>query len=164
MFNVFEIHLRLNHFPIIGLMVVSAMFIHAYFFKKKEIIAVCKVGFILLSLMTVPVYNSGNQAEELVEHKPGYDSEEMEEHEEHAEQAFYAILALGAFSLFTFIFRKNEKISSRLNAILVPASLIVIFLMVLTGYHGGKIKHNELESAASQLQPAESTIEEEGED
>ena len=34
--------------------------------------------------------------------------------------------------------------SSRFNAFLIPIGFVVILLMVITGIHGGKIKHNEL--------------------
>lgn len=157
--NPIEVHLRLNHFPIIGLIVLFLLFAYAYFFKKKEIIVACKVGFVLLSLISIPVYLSGQDSEELLEHKSGYNSEEMEEHEEHAEQAYIAILILGGVSLLSFFFKKNEKISSRFNAFIVPIGFVVILLMVITGIHGGKIKHDELNK--QEVTPTNTQIENE---
>jgi uncharacterized membrane protein len=150
--NAIEVHLRLNHFPIIGLIVLFILFIYAYFFKKKEIIIACKVGFVLLSLMSIAVSRSGEEAEELLEHKIGYNSEEMAEHEEHAEQAYVGILLLGTLSLISFFFKKNEKINSRFNAFIVPIGFVVILLMVITGINCGKIKHSELDGVTPTTQ------------
>ena len=103
----------------------------------------------MLSLISIPVYYSGEESEEMLEHKSGYNSEEMAEHEEHAEQAYIAILIMGAVSVISFFFAKNEKIGNRFNAFLVPIGFVVIMLMVITGIHGGKIKHNELNGDTS---------------
>lgn len=149
--NAIEIHLRLNHFPIIGLIVLFVLFTYAYFFKKNEIITACKVGFVLLTLISIPVYFSGQESEEMLEHQIGYNSEEMEEHEEHAEQAFVAIIIMGLVSLISFLFKNHDKKSQRINAFLVPIGLVVILLMVITGVHGGKIKHNELNGKSNEI-------------
>lgn len=138
------VHLRLTHFPIVGAFILFFFFVYAYFFRKQEILMACKVGYVLFTLITVPVFLSGEPTEEKVEHAAGFDHEEIEEHEEHAKQAFGGMIVLGVLSLIALIARKNENLSKRLNAFILPVNFVVIVLMFIAGMHGGKIRHSEM--------------------
>jgi uncharacterized membrane protein len=153
------VHLRLTHFPIVGALLLFLLFVYAYFFKKQEVILACKVGYVLLTLITIPVFLTGEPTEEKVEHAAGFDHEEIEEHEEHAKQAFGGIIALGLLSLVGLFLRKNENVSKRLNAFIIPVNLVVVILMFIAGMHGGKIRHSEINGDAPAVEAAAEEVE-----
>lgn len=146
------VHLRLNHFPIIGLMVLFSLFVYAYFFKKQELMVPVKVGIVLLSLIAIPLYLSGEPAEERVEHLSGTNNEALEEHEDHAKKAFFLMELTGLICLISLFLRKNENTEKRINAFLIPIVAITLYMMIITGMEGGKIRHSELETTASSNQ------------
>ncbi len=138
------VHLRLNHFPIIGLMVLFGLFAYAYFFRKRELFLPVKVGIVLLSLISIPLYLSGEPAEEKVEHLAGTNNEALEEHEDHAKKAFFFMELTGLICLISLWFGKNEKLERRIHAFLIPIIALTLFMMVITGMEGGKIRHTEI--------------------
>lgn len=158
------VHLRLTHFPIVGGIFLFLLFVYAYFYKKQEILMACKVGYVILALITVPVFLSGEPTEEKVEHNAGFDHEAIEEHEEHAKQAFGGMIVLGVLALTALLFGKNENLTRRMNAFIIPVNLVVIVLMVIAGMHGGKVRHSEINGISPGIEQGESGQEAEDDD
>ncbi len=149
-----RIHLLLNHFPSVGLIIVLLFLVYGLFTAKHQITAFCRVALVLLAIMTVVVNNSGENAEEKLEHQTGFNSEMMEEHEEAAEFAFWAMMGLGAFSLLIMIIGiKNKGLAKKLDYVMLVLALFVCVIMVRTGNIGGKIRHSEI-TTESTLTPA----------
>lgn len=92
-------HLAFTHFPIVGTII--GMFILAYgqFAKNDEFKKVAFATFILMSLLTIPVFLTGEEAEETVEHLTGISEQLIENHEELAEKAIWLMGILGILSL-----------------------------------------------------------------
>ena len=79
-----EIHLLLNHIPVVGLFFVVALLAYALIRKNVPLVNICVVITLLLAVVTIPVNNSGEEAEEIVE-EMGLDHDLIHEHEEAAE-------------------------------------------------------------------------------
>ena len=134
--NTTHIHLLLNHVAILGalfsvILLLAGMFIKSDILKKTALL-----GFVLAALASIPVFLTGEPAEESVEHLPGIVEATIHEHEESAEFSIWAIEALGAFSLLGFImmFRGSS----------IKSGFMGLVLISYTGYLGGKIRHTEL--------------------
>lgn len=138
-------HMLLNHIPILGTLFGSLLLLYGMIGKSKSVVNASLSVLIIAALFTIPVFLTGEPAEETVENIAGINKAAIEEHEESAELALWAIEALGIFSLFTLILRRKENsLSSKLTIVSFLFSLITFALMARVGSEGGKIRHTEL--------------------
>ncbi len=160
-----HIHLMLNHIPVIGIGLLILLFIVAIVRKNKELITVALASIILISLTTIPVYLTGEQAEEVVEDMPGISEELIEEHEEKAEIAFIFVEVAGSLALITLLARRySERLGQRLVILTLLILVISGGLIGWTANLGGKIHHEEIRSDASSQNLPSQIIDKERED
>ena len=107
-----------------------------------------------MALVAIPVFLTGEPAEESVENLPGVSEAIIGQHEEAAELAFWVMEALGVFSLFAF-FIKGEGGRKAVVGATFALSLATFGLMAYTGYLGGQIRHTEIRSGAAAQTPTE---------
>jgi hypothetical protein len=153
--NAALLHLMINHLPVIALPLFLGVLSWGRFKDNDSIIRLGLFGIILAALTVLPVYFTGEPAEEVIEHMAGVSETFIEPHEEAAEVALVTTLIAGAAAFLCFLaprFRINKNIS--LNAVSVVA-LFAIMLLGWTAHLGGQIRHPEIRSG-SQL-PAEGT-------
>ncbi|NJB86783.1 putative membrane protein [Lewinella marina] len=143
--NAADLHLILNHFPIIGAFFGVAFMGYGYYTKNETILSAAKVVFIFIALMTIPVYFTGEPAEHAVEELGGFSHDQIHEHEDAAVWGFVAVLIVGALSGFSLWKQRNP---GWLNAAILVAGLITLAIMAYVGYEGGQIRHQELQEAA----------------
>lgn len=147
-----HIHLLLNHVPVIGSFFTLLLFIYGLSVKSDSIKKAALLMMILSTLIGIPAYLSGEEAEDVVRNVAGINIEAAEAHEEMAHTAFRIMILTGSVALFTFFYKpKSKLISIRLiiiNAILILATFI---LMARTGFKGGEIRHSEIHIEESGL-------------
>lgn len=95
------VHLVLNHFPVIGTLIGIALLGLGFASRSDAVKRASLVILLGMAIMTIPVYLTGEPAEERVENAGGVSQPVIEEHEEAAKFAFAAmgfagIIALGA--------------------------------------------------------------------
>lgn len=147
--NEVHIHLLTNHFPIIGTLIAIGIVLYAFFANQKNIANTGFVVAIVMALLTIPTYLSGEGAEHAVEDLPGTSEYFLEEHEELGESAFWLMLATGLLTVIALVVNSMRPVMSKLWTGLVLFALIATFaLMAYVGYLGGKIRHPEIRSAA----------------
>jgi hypothetical protein len=66
-----HIHLSLNHLPVVGIIFGVLLLLLALLRKSEELKRVSLGVFVLTALLALPVYFTGEPAEEVVEHVPG---------------------------------------------------------------------------------------------
>ena len=152
--NAAHFHLLVNHLPIVGSFIGFLLILYSSLIQKDT--SNLKAGLVILTLSCLsilPVYFSGEGAEEIVEHLEGVSHDKIEEHEEIAELGLYASLFVGMLGLMTYISirRGGNKAKLLTSATLFGAALLSV-LFVLIGHTGGEIRHQEIE------QEKESTI------
>lgn len=81
-------HLILNHVPIVGLAIATIILAYGHFRREQSVISLALGLIVFLSLATIPVYLSGEPAEETIENLAGVSEELIDAHEEFAEVAF----------------------------------------------------------------------------
>jgi uncharacterized membrane protein len=140
-----HIHLLLNHIPVLGSIFALILLLYGMFSGNKTIQITSLVALVLVTLLSIPAYLSGEEAEHLVEHIIGVNKIAMDAHEDQAEIAFWILLMNGAIALGTLIPAIKTQILSRpllwINLVLL---VIVVALMARTGYTGGQIRHSEI--------------------
>jgi len=160
-----HVHLIINHIPVIGIGLLILLFIGAIVRKNKGLITVALAFIILISLATIPVYLTGEPAEEVVEDMPGISEELIEEHEEQAEIAFILVEVAGGLALITLIARRySDKLGQRLGILTLLVLIVSGGLIGWTANLGGKIHHEEIRSGKDSQNLPSQMIDKEKED
>ena len=160
-----HVHLIINHIPVIGIGLLILLFIVAMVRKNKGLITVALAFIILISLATIPVYLTGEPAEEVVEDMPGISEELIKEHEEQAEIAFILVEVAGGLALITLIARRySDNLGQRLVILTLLVLIVSGGLIGWTANLGGKIHHEEIRSGKDSQNLPSQTIDKEKED
>ena len=145
-----QIHLALNHFPIAGTILALVVLLWGFFAKKDQIKIVGITLMLISALSAVVVNQSGDGAEEIVEHKPLVTKNIIHEHEEAADKAIIAIqltAALGIAWLVMYRLKKNHM--EKVFALMLVTNLISALLVADAAHKGGQIRHDEIRNAVA---------------
>lgn len=147
--NASQIHLALNHVPLF-FSITGALILLYGFFRKNDTVKTMSLYFMIAgAVFTIPVFLTGEGAEELVENLPGVSESLIEQHEGFAKTGLIVILVTGAIALFTlFAKRKASLFKTGLLASAV-LSLISFAIMAQTAHLGGQIRHTEIRGSSA---------------
>src|SRR5687767_12321405 len=139
-----ELHLALNHFPLLGAAIAVALFGWALLARSRDL---TKAAFVLTLACGIAGFiakQSGESAEEQVEHLPWANEELIHEHEEAGEWAFY-LLGLAGLGAAAGLVRMRGGKDARVEAMIVMALTVVAFAVTAkTALEGGRIRHEEI--------------------
>src|SRR5437868_4962602 len=93
--SITHLHLLLNHVPVVGIFGLVVLFVLAAWRRSSELGKVALGLTVTLAAIAVGVYFTGEPAEELVEHLPGFDKRLVEAHERAAMVATIAFTSIG---------------------------------------------------------------------
>ena len=140
-----HIHLLLNHAPIFLFAVGLVVLLLNAFFKSTAIHRLCLGMLIVGAVSLLPVYFSGEGAEEAVENISTVYENMIENHEHAAKTTLWLIEITGLLALLALVFNfkapKMEKVFVPIVVVLAIASMASI---VTTAGLGGKIRHTEI--------------------
>ncbi|MBI3949328.1 MAG: hypothetical protein HY314_02575 [Acidobacteria bacterium] len=152
--NPAHVHLILNHIPVIGSVVGLLLLIVATARRSSELKKVSLGVFVVIALIAIPVYLTGEPAEEVIEHLPGVAKPIIEEHEEMALISAITTVVLGVLALAgLFISRRSKEVPSWVITISLLLSTVSSGMMGWTANLGGQIRHTETR-ADFQLPPS----------
>jgi uncharacterized membrane protein len=135
----------LNHVPLFGGVVSLLLLLVAIWRRSDELKRVAFGMLVLSALITLPVYFTGEPAEEAVEHLPGVVGSAVDLHQDAAKIAFASMLATGAVALISFALLGRGRIAPNwLTMGPLVMSLLTVLLMARTANLGGKVRHTEL--------------------
>ena len=149
--NPVHLHLMLNHVPVLG-SVFGLLLLGAAFLRKSRELQKVSLG-VIAAAVAIPVYFTGEPAEERIEHLPGVAKAIIEEHEEAAVVALVSILVLGAVAAAGLIVFRGQRSIPRwfVNASFIMA-LVTLGLLLRTANLGGKVRHTEIRGDTSSEQ------------
>jgi hypothetical protein len=140
-----HVHLLLNHVPVIGILIGTIFLMYGIWQKNNSIQKMSLATIFLMALIAIPVFLTGEPAEESVENIPGVLKASIETHEEASELAFWAMEVAGLIALVSFIFQMMQsKMAYAFVMICMVASIATAALMGRTAYLGGQIRHTEI--------------------
>ena len=153
-----QIHLLLNHFPVIGSVIGSALFVISLLGKNHDLRRASLIVFAAVALIAIPVFASGKGAQLMLKDKPGISDAFVQRHEGAAMLALWFLEATGALALAGLwqLYRRAQVARWNLAAVLV-FSLLSAGLMARTGNTGGEIGHPEVR-ASQDATPLEGTV------
>jgi hypothetical protein len=145
-----HLHLALNHIPVVGLgfgLVVFGIGLA----KKHRVVQRTGLGLLIASaLLTIPVYLTGEPAEEQVEQVAGISEDLIEQHEDAAKVSFIAVGVLGVVALGGLLLsRRGANLPPWLGILILLLSFGVSGSMAWTANLGGRIHHPEIRSDAA---------------
>jgi len=146
-----HIHLMLNHFPILGTLFGLSLLIYGMIAKNRSIENAALVTLVVIAVLTIPVFKSGEEAEHAVEEIAGVSEHYLEEHEELAERGMWLMMATGVLALISLVLPSaKEKLKKGVGIATLILAAATFIVMVDIGNHGGKIRHSELIDGAQQ--------------
>ena len=151
--NAAHLHLLLVHIPVV---VVPLGCIVLLYGVRRDSLPITRTALTILlvaSLIAIPTFLSGGEAEEIVEHLPGISEHLIEEHEEAADIALWLTLGVGVLSLLSLLaIRTGAALERALLRATLLLSCISSAALAYTANEGGRIRHPE---AFSTEQPTE---------
>jgi uncharacterized membrane protein len=145
--NTTHIHLLLNHFPIIGTLIGSSLLLWGIIRKQDSTKSIAAAVLVVMALIAIPVFLTGEPAEESVEKLAGVSENAISLHEEAAEIAIWLMGITGIVSLAALLVAWQKR--KMINSFFVFAfvlSAICFAAMARTGYLGGQIRHTEIQN------------------
>ena len=140
-----HIHLILNHIPVLGAIFSFVLLLAALIRRSDELLKASLAGFVIVALIAVPVYLTGESAEEMLESLPGVSEVFLEQHET---WALLSVIALGALGLISLVglalSRRRGMIPRPLIGALVALTLVTCGVVAQTANLGGQIRHAEI--------------------
>lgn len=173
--NLADLHLLLNHFPVIGTLITAGVFILGLIQRSDALKRAGLVLFLGLSLLSIAVYISGNAAAEAIcdgksqaeldgqdamaPTKPcklplGVSRALIQIHETAAFEAFAVMELTGAFAwLGLWQFRRFSRFPGATLSVVLILSLFTLALMTRAANLGGAIRHPEIAGAVGGSAP-----------
>lgn len=140
-----HLHLLINHLPVFGTAFLLLMLLYAIGKKNQAALRLNFVLVILLGLLTIPVFISGENAEGSVKGIEGIDEEAIEPHEEFAKPSLIVMEITAGLALIGLLIGLIKKTIPLWFAVIVLLLLLATQgMMIYTSHLGGKISHSEI--------------------
>ncbi len=152
-----HLHLLSNHLPILGTVFGLGLLGWAVLRRNDAVQRAALGSFVVVALLTLPAYFTGEPAEDVVEHAAGVAETSIEAHEAAALVALIGIELMGFLALVALYRARGGRSPSVLatRAVLVVAT-VTAGLMAWTANLGGRIRHAEIRPGAAQGMPGNS--------
>lgn len=141
--NYAHLHLILNHIPVVALPLATLFLLFAFVKKNQQMKKFSLLMLILIGLVTLPVYFTGEPAEKLIEDFPQVTEDVIHPHEEMGEKALIISLIAAALAVSALVVVKDEKRNQQLVAVTLVVAAFGSMTLGYTGYTGGQIRHTE---------------------
>ena len=140
-----HLHILLNHFPSIGMVIALGLFLASYCLKSEDVRRTSLVLFLLLGLLAIPTYISGAAAKWAIQGNAGISVDVISAHQDAALLAFISLGITGCLAWLALWQERRFSKTPDWNLIAVlGVALISLILMTQTGNIGAHINHPEL--------------------
>jgi uncharacterized membrane protein len=153
--NLIHVHLLLNHFPTVGMIVGLGVFLMALATRSDDLKRASLGIFFGIALLSIPVFVTGRGAELELMDKPGISKTLVELHET---AAFIALVfmeltgVLGWLGLWQY--RRLSRVPQGTITAVLLAGLVSFGLMARAANIGGEIGHAEIRTGPIPVEPA----------
>ncbi len=148
--NATQVHLAMTHLPVI-LSLVGMLALLISFIKPNISLRRTALYILLIAGITaLPVFFTGEGAEEVVENLPGVSESLIEDHESIAKYGLFAILATAVLALIALPNFIAEKFKKGIVVAVLIVSFVSTGLMIQTAHLGGQIRHSEIRTGMTQ--------------
>lgn len=145
-----HIHLMLNHIPVLGTGFGLALLAWGMVRRNDGLQRAALAAFVVVALAAIPVYLTGEPAEDMVEHLAGTAEPAIEVHENAALVSLIGVELLGAIALAGLFLSRATWAPVALTRAALVVSILTAGLMARTANLGGEIRHAEVRAGAAQ--------------
>ena len=142
-------HLALTHVPVILSLAGLTMLIVAFIIKSNTLTKTSYIIVLVAGIAALPVFFSGEGAEEAIENIPGVSEAVIERHEEVAKLAIISIAVAGVGALAALLSFKWQRATSMFKITVLLLALTSGGLMAQTAHLGGQIRHTEIRNGVA---------------
>lgn len=142
--NQAHLHLIMNHIPVVGVPLAAILLGYGLKFKNPAVFRAALVFLAALALMALPVFLTGEPAEDLAENLPGVTEAVIEPHEDAGKVAMILSLVTGSFAALAFSFKRDEGKQILLGKVTLILACAATIALGYTANLGGKIRHTEI--------------------
>lgn len=147
--NMAHLHLMLNHFPVVGAPLLLALLAYGLARGSPDVTRIALWATVVLGVVTLVVYLTGDPAEELVEALPTFDHDMLERHEAVALGATVILVATAVLAgLALRAGRSDGRLAGTMNRLVLAGLLAGTAGVAATGWTGGPIGHPEIRPGA----------------
>ena len=147
--NMAHLHLMLNHFPVVGATLLLALLAYGLARGSPDVTRIALWATVVLGVVTLVVYLTGDPAEELVEALPTFDHDMLERHEAVALGATVILVATAVLAgLALRAGRSDGRLAGTMNRLVLAGLLAGTAGVAATGWTGGPIGHPEIRPGA----------------
>ena len=144
-----HLHMVVNHFPIIGIILGFGVLIAGMLLKNNSVKNTAYCLFIVGAIFAAISMATGEGAEEMVEDMPSVGKQIIHEHEEMAEKLAIVLYLLGIVSIAGLYTNIKKHAQAKLVSFLaLTIAAVGIFLGKQTGTTGGEVRHTEIRANA----------------
>jgi uncharacterized membrane protein len=153
--NLVHLHLLLNHFPVIGLLIGLGVFVTALVAKSDDLKRASLGIFFFIALLSIPVFVTGRGAELELMDKPGISKAMVESHETAAFIALWFMELMGALGwLGLWQYRRLSRVPQGTLTAVLLAGFVTFGLMAWAANIGGQIGHAEIRTSPAPVENA----------
>lgn len=146
--NSAHLHLMLNHFPVVGLVFALALLGWGALRKNPSLAKGGFAALVVVALLAVPVFLTGEPAEKIAEPLPGVSHPIIEQHEDVAKAAFIVTLVSGVAALVGLWLTRGKAVAAWCASSVLLVALVAAGLMAWAANLGGKVRHTEIRGSA----------------
>ncbi|NCN40515.1 hypothetical protein GW916_04630 [bacterium] len=139
-----HLHLILNHIPLVGIPIALLFYVRGLNIKNNSMKRFSSFVLFALAAFVIPVFLSGDYAEDQVEMLPGVLEAAIELHDEAAEASLILCVLAGIAAFLDLWFQRNLRFKKWTSTLLILLSSIAIASLGYTASLGGKIRRPEL--------------------
>jgi hypothetical protein len=140
-----HLHMLLNHFPVIGTIVGTGLFVVSLLGKAEDVRRASLIVFAAMALLTIPAFMTGVGAHEKIVNNPGISNALILRHEGAAELAIWFMEITGIVSVIALWQSAGRaRPAAWATVTILIFSIIAVGLMARTGNTGGEIRHAEV--------------------
>ena len=143
-----HVHILLNHFPTIGMIVGMGLYILSLLWKSDDVKRASLAVLFGLAAVAIPTYMTGNAAWQEISALPGVSKAAVAAHQDAALLALAVMELTGITArLALWQFRRIGRISKGIQATVLVLGAITLGLMTNAANIGGEIRHPEILAA-----------------
>lgn len=143
--NEAHLHMVVNHFPIIGMILGLIVLLGGLFLKNNTVKNVSYFLIIIAAVFSAISMATGEGAEELVENMPEVGKKIIHIHEEAAEKFAIVAYLSGIAALIGLYMNVKQKAKANLvSYVVVVLAVVAAFLSKSVGTTGGEVRHTEI--------------------
>lgn len=147
-----HVHLLVNHVSLFAVVFGLMALVWSFFRDSSEMRMAAVLLFIFAAVFSWIAMESGEGAEELVEHLPGVSESYIEYHEEAAETAYVSMILLGLMAVGLGVVARFKKSWLKTSQVcLFLAGLVALGLVARAAQLGGLIRHSELRDGGANV-------------